>query len=758
MYMCVNSTLIIPHALLDDLIPDCPNNDDEMQHANTENTQAQCPPEMYECLPGSSLCFSEGHRCLYNLTRDTFTLMYCRNGKHLQDCESHPCQPSFKCQQSYCIPNRYICNGKWDCWTGEEEMSCTNISCKALFKCKLASTCIPKRNVCDGVVDCPQQDDEKFCGPISCLAQCLCLNYGISCIKVFLSAQQLILILPDFVFIHISSSQLPEIKASSIKFTIILELLNNNKTSFCICENRDIKVSIRKADVRHNFLSTLEKACLCCLAELRQLNLQNNSISFIEEFTFDQVPSLSFLDLSYNEISVLEKHSLSGMKNLQILNVAGNDILFFSMSLVSEMKPQLVLADDFHICCLGSSSFTVCTARPVWPHLCTNLLPTVALKVMTWCWTVLIIPLCFLCACTIAVQWYRQKTINDYNMYIILLNVCDFVLGLYLLSICIMDISHTTNFMEKDKVWRGSLPCHLLAFCFLLALFLECLFMTIISIARFKVVADPFEKPFSRRQNMFLTSIFVSIFICFIVVCMLIRNLVEGKSSLSLPFCLLLGSTDDSVVQVLITIVVSAYLCLMLATSEIFYLKLICFDSQSPVIDEKREKKRKRGIITNALLSGITNACSWLPASLFYFVTVFLGEFSVHALYWISLIVLPLNALMNPLIYRLSDVKDFLSRRCCTRERTKEQNVAINAEANLWSTTASQLQSCTGPWALLVVQNYEGKNETGKRTSDASSVTQCYRSVQENVCWQRLLFPFVQATKNVAKTRENIYA
>ena len=43
---------------------------------------------MYECFPGHIKCYTEAQKYAYNLTKDTHTLMYCRNGKHLQDCES----------------------------------------------------------------------------------------------------------------------------------------------------------------------------------------------------------------------------------------------------------------------------------------------------------------------------------------------------------------------------------------------------------------------------------------------------------------------------------------------------------------------------------------------------------------------------------------------------------------------------------------------------------------------------------------------
>ena len=94
---------------------DCPNQDDELELLNESVSQGQiCVKQnMYECYPGHSRCYTKDQKCIYNLTLDTQILMYYRNGQHLQDCETKSCLWIFKCPDSYCIPYRHICDGKW---------------------------------------------------------------------------------------------------------------------------------------------------------------------------------------------------------------------------------------------------------------------------------------------------------------------------------------------------------------------------------------------------------------------------------------------------------------------------------------------------------------------------------------------------------------------------------------------------------------------------------------------------------------------
>ena len=84
MYSCMLSNLHITNALVNDLIFDCPNQDDEPELLNTFVNIARCVEQkIHECYPGHSKCYTNNQKCIYNLTSDTQMLMYCRNAQHL---------------------------------------------------------------------------------------------------------------------------------------------------------------------------------------------------------------------------------------------------------------------------------------------------------------------------------------------------------------------------------------------------------------------------------------------------------------------------------------------------------------------------------------------------------------------------------------------------------------------------------------------------------------------------------------------------
>ena len=92
----------------------------------------------------------------------------CRNGGHLQSCKNFECNMKFKCAESYCIPWTYVCDGKWDCPEGDDELenpACgRNVNCIHMYRCrKTNNTCLHIGNVCDGINNCPLEDDKLFC-------------------------------------------------------------------------------------------------------------------------------------------------------------------------------------------------------------------------------------------------------------------------------------------------------------------------------------------------------------------------------------------------------------------------------------------------------------------------------------------------------------------------------------------------------------------------------------------------------------------
>ncbi len=177
-----------------DLIANCgPEGDDEPILVNmlqNYTTQSCLKPYELPCTTGHPKCYNITDICIYKL--DNYKhLVPCRNGGHLQNCRKFECNNHFKCQGSFCISWVLVCDGKWDCPHGKEELHVTtyaeNLHCFNMYKCRDArAICISLPSVCDAIYDCHLGDDEHFCQlkAIQCPLCCKCFLLAVECIQL----------------------------------------------------------------------------------------------------------------------------------------------------------------------------------------------------------------------------------------------------------------------------------------------------------------------------------------------------------------------------------------------------------------------------------------------------------------------------------------------------------------------------------------------------------------------------------------------
>ena len=144
-------------------------------------------PGEIPCLEGYSNCYNISLLCIYQLNPDK-NLIPCENGRHLERCEQFSCDILFKCLNNYCISWSYVCDGKWDCPRGDDELAAlmckNNVVCINMYHCRgTDQMCLHLGNICDGHNDCLFGDDELLCElkTVNCPQACTCLLYAIDC-------------------------------------------------------------------------------------------------------------------------------------------------------------------------------------------------------------------------------------------------------------------------------------------------------------------------------------------------------------------------------------------------------------------------------------------------------------------------------------------------------------------------------------------------------------------------------------------------
>ncbi len=124
-FTCNNNVKIDPF-LVNDLVADCQQSEDEpvLLSQRVEMKMYKCKfPHQIPCRPGHIKCYNISEICSYKLNKNNH-LIPCRTREHLQSCGTFFCNLMFKYASSYCISWAYVCDQKWDCPYGDDEIEC----------------------------------------------------------------------------------------------------------------------------------------------------------------------------------------------------------------------------------------------------------------------------------------------------------------------------------------------------------------------------------------------------------------------------------------------------------------------------------------------------------------------------------------------------------------------------------------------------------------------------------------------------------
>ncbi len=335
-YECTNGSSM-SQVLVDDLVPDCPLQDDEDKYQSFLANESRpdfftdrllCKePDATTCEKNyRGVCYSRHLHCIHEviilrkaqiMTVRTET---CRNGAHLRDCMMHSCPSYFKCPSAYCIPVYAVCNGNVDCPNGEDEDNCQSMSCPGFLLCRYDKVCVHPHDVWSGGVKCPVSIDDKALRDIGpCPGHCECLGNGIRCNN----AKKL---------------NLPKLSTS-----MRILLMNNTQFTLDNLQWRGNLIALLHLQLSFCNISSIENKHFRSLQFLQYLNLRHNVISSLPIGIFQTLSDVKYIDLGRNIISELRPGIFRGVNALQLLKLDFNQLTFIAPCTFNELEKLTAL-------------------------------------------------------------------------------------------------------------------------------------------------------------------------------------------------------------------------------------------------------------------------------------------------------------------------------------------------------------------------------------------------------------------------------
>lgn len=614
-------------------------------------------PYKLQCQIGCPQCFNIIEVCLYKLGQHT-EMIPCKNGGHLQKCTTFQCNALFKCKQSYCVSWSSVCDGKWDCPSGQDEAFLPvcggqGSRCSLMFSCHKTSQCIHIGNTCDGAVDCLFGDDENHCFlkefvcPMSCACHLLAIwcRRNIFCLSLNISS---------FVYVFVQDVELFSRKIHLTKGVLFLVLNKNFLQDHC---QVILSEKLLLLNFGYNTITAVQKQCLQA-KELKWLLLNNNKITMLTKNSFQHTPDLQLLNLSGNPFSSARKHSFLGLKHLLFLSVKSITFKHVDPDLVHNVYSlKLIEATTYHICCTASVEAKCNVFRP-WYISCSNLIPKTHMKVVCVVVSILIL---FLSLISVTVHYHSNSLSRSFVFNILCTNYNDMLCCVYLGVVWAVDTYYHSNFALYEAEWRSGSVCFMVFSIILWSTIQGQLLLFILSLSRLMVVKNPFATAFKSKR--FTAKIMIAVFSVSLFSSIVVTFATKVTSN-SLPLSLCMPFLDPSGGIDAIRKITWATIVLQLVTTG----AVVCINFQLVTLVLRSEKrmeshktsshaKTNKGLFMQLVLLTISNFLSWLPPSIVYILAMFLKRYPTDLVVWTFVCLTPLNSVLNPIVFLFGFIK-----------------------------------------------------------------------------------------------------
>ena len=664
-FTCNNGDLL-DNSLLNDLFSDCkPESEDEpiLLSLKTTNLTFHCEPWKIPCMEGHIVCFNFTDICLYKLNEEN-NIVPCRMGGHLENCAKFECNKMFKCPDSYCVPWSYVCDGKWDCPFGEDELNNTvcggETACEKMYRCRNQQhRCISIGNVCDNEVDCPYRDDESFCELklIQCPEPCNCLIFAITCFQLSYN-MSLLDHSNTYLAVSIFDSKLISLRIFEHRFQSIKFIKMPNNSIILLCPVQFL-MNLVLLDISDNFIDEIKQKCFSLSNLLKCINLSKNQIVSLSTYAFQNLYHLRFLNLSSNPLTNLPSKCFSSVTDLKVLNL--KNVKFMSVEPNSFMSTyvKIIINKDYKISCISPDN-SICTSYPPWFVSCSDTLPGVVIKAIFMIISIFTICLNML---SILLALLNRDKIQHFQIIVIALNFSDMLCGIYLAWIAVSDILFKGIYLINENLWKSH-PLCLTGICIILWFTTSSQIMLLYSsVSRLRAVIDPIKSGGKSQKVIFYQVCIIHLFsICLSFFLTFVLQFSEKQlpTSLCSPF---IDPSNSSVFTKVISWIVIITQSIVSLTIVMMHTLLIKEVNKSKGVLKKDKFDADKMMMTQLLLTSTSNILCWFPTNSVYISAMFLSIYPVTLVIWTTVVVMPINSIINPCVFIGTHFKTFIKGR-----------------------------------------------------------------------------------------------
>ena len=616
----------------------------------------------------------------------------------------------------YCLPVFLRCNGVYDCPGREDEDSCDSFTCPGFYRCRGSRICLHPEQLCDGVYQCLQSEDELLCG-FSCPENCTCYGLAFYCRHPFPAAHYPRLRFLDgrgsgmsgrelsnntmLVHLSLASCGLRRVDELNFPNLHVLDLNDNQLREVHLSEFRRLP-RLERLSVSGNPLVTLFSApgdlTEVVMSALRVLDLSRVDLKVLNVSFLSAMPELHTVNLSAARVHVLQGGGFRSLRQLRVLDLRGCPVAQFPRDVFQGLDDlQAVHADNYKLCCPATlpSRFNAqnCHAPSNELSSCDALLRSVTYRVFLSVFAALSL-VGNTSSFVYRVFLEKGKKRLSFEVFVAHLCVADFLMGVYLAVIGVVDRLYQGTYLWEDNTWKDSAGCKVAGFLSLVSNEVSALVIALITIDRFLVLRFPFSN-FRFEAGSAQVACFSVWSVGVLLAGLPLLSLTDdwqfyGQTGICIPLPVTRSDFPGHSYAFGVMIVTNFVLFVVIAAGQFFIYWSIHVNTMSS--DQTTRQSHDRTIARRLLTVAMSDFLCWFPIGLLGLLassgTPIPGEVSVA----MAIFVLPFNSALNPFLYTLNVVLE--KRRRLEDERIEKRLLAqlrsLNSDAKTISTQGAR--------------------------------------------------------------------
>ncbi|XP_061170411.1 G-protein coupled receptor GRL101-like [Saccostrea echinata] len=456
-----------------------------------------------------------------------------------------------------------------------------------------------------------------------------------------------------------------------------LEIVSLNVSSLIICEEcQDVPSNcskdanslkpvsyiegesdnLRIADFSYNNISSINAGDIVAI-KLIYLNLSRNQIKTIHTEAFLEITLLISLDLSHNKIVQIFHGTFSALENLEELYLQGNPFQVAVDMFKGLYSLKMMEVSFYTVCCARPNSIynVKCVAPVNEISSCEQLIAVPPLNVAIW-YIALIASFGNMTVFLYNASNFNSKKAGAYHILTLNLSCADFLMGVYLYTIAIINLHYTGQYGLNDYVWRHSTICTLSGIIATLSSEVSAFIVLLITMDRFIAVKYPFSDfKLTRKKGSVLLFIALTLSLFLALIPLIpdpnLENFyAQSGICVSLPLSITRKSGWQYSMIVYVGINFLLFLGILVGQISIF-VEVV---SVGRNVRSTKTKQRESSLAMTLFAVVVTDVFCWLPIGTIGMLTFFGIEVQPDVYAWMIVVVLPINSAINPILYTLT--------------------------------------------------------------------------------------------------------